>query len=140
MTDQVQPAIEQAPRWLDDSAGVRHLSASREHSTGKHYFPPIPLSSPLASRYELARLADQATLYSYTIIHPNKKSGKQPFVLVYADFPENVRVFGPMSLPADTRPRIGQKLRIEFPVDDLGDIHYLFKPAEEEEEEEGASA
>jgi hypothetical protein len=129
MTDQPHPALSGIPYWLDDSAGAYHLFASKETSSGKHFFPPIPSSSPLAERYRRVRLSAQATLYSYTIIHPNPKSGKAPFALVYADFPEEVRVFGQMELAPDSRPRIGEMLKIEYTSDATGAIRYFFKQA-----------
>jgi uncharacterized OB-fold protein len=58
----------------------------------------------------LVQLSDEATLYSFTIIHPNPKSGLRPFVLAYADFPERVRVFGRLRMPEGMRPSIGMRL------------------------------
>jgi uncharacterized OB-fold protein len=120
---------EALPGWVDSKEEGFRLLASRETATGKHYFPPIPPSSPLAARYESVRLSEHATLYSYTIIHPNKKANKPPFALVYADFPENVRVFGRYHPPAGQRPAIGQRLSVALSLDDLGALHYSFKPA-----------
>jgi uncharacterized OB-fold protein len=113
---------------------VLRLRGSRDKSSGKGVFPAVPESSPSAPRYEPILLSEQATLYSYTIIHPNPKSGLPPFILAYADFPEEVRVFGRLELPDGERPRIGMRIRTvsaaapgtEAPASD-----YLFIPAEE---------
>jgi uncharacterized OB-fold protein len=116
------------PTWLQQSGDARKLLASRELASGHVFFPPIPASSPLSSRYETIALSDQAVLYSFTIIHPNKKANKPPFTLVYADFPERVRVFGRYAGP-DERPAIGQAVSVAFTEDELGRVHYSFKPA-----------
>jgi uncharacterized OB-fold protein len=87
------------------------LTGSRDKQTGKGIFPAIPAASPAAPRYEPLLLSEEATLYSYTIIHPNPKSGLPPFALAYADFPEGVRVFGRLHLREGTRPQIGMRLR-----------------------------
>jgi uncharacterized OB-fold protein len=65
-------------------------------------------------------------LYSYTIIHPSPKAGLPPFALAYADFPEDVRVFGRLEFPAGARPAIGMRLRPVRPS--AGS--YVFVPAE----------
>lgn len=103
------------------------LQASRDRSTGQGIFPAIPESSPSASRYEPLTLSDRAVLYSFTIIHPNPKTGQAPFALVYADFPEKTRVFGRLRMPEGERPRIGMALR---PVADAT-AGYAFIPAPE---------
>lgn len=87
------------------------LEASRQRSTGLGVFPAIPSHSPAAPGYEDMTLSSEAELYSFTVIHPNPKSGETPFVLVYADFIENVRVFGRLDLPDGIAPRIGMRLR-----------------------------
>jgi uncharacterized OB-fold protein len=117
------------PHWLQQSGDARHLLASRELASGHVFFPPIPASSPLSSRYETIALSAQAALYSFTIIHPNKKANKPPFALVYADFPEQVRVFGRYEGRTGERPAIGQALTVAFAEDELGRMHFSFKPA-----------
>ncbi|WP_458098202.1 Zn-ribbon domain-containing OB-fold protein [Roseomonas sp. WA12] len=104
-----------------------HLQASRDLRTGEGVFPAIPATSPSSSRYEALTLSDRAALYSFTVIHPNPKTGQVPFALVYADFPEKARVFGRLRLPEGQRPRIGMALR---PVADAT-VGYAFIPAPE---------
>jgi uncharacterized protein len=128
MRDELQTGIPAQPYWLAEHTGGKQLLASKERCTGKHFFPPIKPSSPLAGQYEVVVLSSSATLYSFTIIHPNKKSGKPPFALAYADFPENVRVFGVLEMPSDVRPLIGQDLAVTFWEDEAGATHYSFKP------------
>ena len=115
------------PAWAGQEGSADRLIASRETATGHCFFPPIPASSPLAGRYQPVTLSAQAVLYSFTVIHASKKANKPPVTLVYADFPENVRVFG--TFEGAGRPVIGQALAVSFWRDDAGKLHYLFKPA-----------
>ena len=109
------------------------LTGSRDKQTGKGIFPAIPAASPAAPRYEPLLLSEEATLYSFTIIHPNPKSGLPPFALAYADFPEGVRVFGRLQLLEGVRPQIGMRLRTAVPTppdEDQGADNYIFVLAE----------
>ena len=92
-------------------ATPRALPASRHRKTGRVFFPPIPADSPLADKYEAVTLSHAAMLYSFTVVHPGPKTGKSPFALAYADFPEGVRVLG--RLEFDARPAIGTALSVE---------------------------
>ena len=99
----------------------------------KGIFPAIPESSPAAPLYEPLLLSEEATLYSFTIIHPNPKTRLSPYVLAYADFPEQVRVFGRLEMPKDQKPRIGMRLRTvaASSADNASEGRgYLFIPAE----------
>lgn len=110
-----------------ETAPVR-LHASRNKASGHGVFPRIPDGSPAADRYEPIVLSDEAVLYSYTIIHPSPKTGLSPFTLACADFPEDVRVFGRVELPAGARPVVGMRLRPVRPAADADG--YVFIPAE----------
>jgi uncharacterized OB-fold protein len=70
------------------------LIASRNTKTGTLRFPAIPAGSPLANSQEMVALECSGTVYSYSVIHPNPKSGAQPFALGYVDLPGPVRIFG----------------------------------------------
>lgn len=111
-------------------AAVR-LMASRDKVSGQCIFPRIRDQSPAAPRYEPIELSNEAKLYSFTIIHPNPKTGEKPFVVVYADFPEGARVFGRLNLPSNRPPCIGMTLRVEG----LGTLEsadgYVFAPTDE---------
>lgn len=126
--------MQNAPQTLDappPPAGTAdqplRLIASRDRQSGQCVFPAIPDSSPSSPRYEPVQLSEQAVLYSFTVIHPNPKSGQAPFVLVYADFPERARVFGRLRLPEGQRPQIGMALSAV--ADGAG--QYSFIPATE---------
>lgn len=101
------------------------LEGSRNLASGKGVFPAVPASSPAAPRYAPMTLSAQGVVYSFTIIHPNPKSGLAPFALAYVDFPEDVRVFGRLQ----GAPRIGMTVRTVSAAADLpGD--YIFAPTE----------
>ncbi|CAN5295429.1 hypothetical protein BH10PSE8_BH10PSE8_02140 [soil metagenome] len=106
---------------------TRILEASRQRATGRGIYPAIPAHSPAAPAFEPITLSPEAVLYSFTVIHPNPKSGERPFVLIYADFVEDVRVFGRLDLPEGIPPRIGMRLR---PVSDDEAGSYRFQLVE----------
>lgn len=70
------------------------LIASRDKKTGTLRFPALPADSPLVAGQEVVALEGTGTVYSYSVIHPNPKSGAQPFALGYVDLPGPVRIFG----------------------------------------------
>jgi uncharacterized OB-fold protein len=108
-----------------------NLNASRDIQSGKGIFPGVPSTSPSADRYEPIKLSGEADLYSFTVIHPNPKTGHQPFALIYADFAEDTRVFGRLRLNNGESPKIGMRLRVSSD-DRSGDIdsNYFFEPVE----------
>ena len=89
------------------------LEASRDKTSGLCVFPRIPATSPAAHRYVPISLSNRAVLYSFSIIHPNPKTGVAPFPVVYADFAEGARVFGRLRLREGERPQIGMALAVE---------------------------
>ncbi|MGO8021199.1 Zn-ribbon domain-containing OB-fold protein [Rhizobium leguminosarum] len=109
---------------------VVNLNASRDIQTGKGVFPRVPSTSPSADRYQPIKLSREAELYSFTVIHPNPKTGLKPFALIYADFAEDTRVFGRLQLNEGEKPKIGMRLRVSSD-DATGDIdsNYFFEPA-----------
>lgn len=112
--------------WAVESDGAVRLLASVEEGSGLYFFPPVPKSSPQAGRYKTVPLAVEAVLYSHTTIHPNPKTGKPPFVLAYADFPERVRVLGRLKCRSGERPQIGSRLHVELEANSDGSLDYVF--------------
>jgi uncharacterized protein len=127
--EKASPHLE--PFWIDGQDGGRKLAASRNRITGQCVFPRLPEHSPAARRFEPVTLSAQAVLYSFTIIHPNPRTGQQPFALVYADFPEGARVFGRLALPEGARPVIGTRLETVIEPSPDGEVRYSFIPAPE---------
>lgn len=116
--------------WRSRDGQVRLLAAKAGRKQSLH-FPPLPPLSPLAASQEIVELGATAVLYSFTVIYPSPKSGKPPFALGYADFPEGVRVFGRIETRAGAKPRIGSRLRpVLIEID--GKAMYAFEEIEEE--------
>ena len=124
------PAL-RAPSWIASEEDSHRLAASRQRETGLCVFPPLPARSPAAPRYEAAVLSMEAELYSFTVIHPNPKTGQKPFALVYADFPEGARVFGRLKLAEGERPVIGARLVVVIEASPDAKSRYVFVPARE---------
>ena len=100
------------------------LLAMEDVASGERFFPPLPGHSPLYDQYRAFALGDIASVYSFTVIHPNPRTGQAPFNLIYADFPERVRVFGILEGP--DRPAIGQHVRVRIRESEDGRPRYFF--------------
>jgi uncharacterized OB-fold protein len=132
MEQMEQEELRPEPSWIDRRDGRRKLVASRDRITGRCVFPRVPEHSPAAPRYEPVTLSAYAQLYSFTIIHPNPKTGQSPFALAYADFPEGARVFGRLQLSEGMRPVIGTRLEAVVELSADGEVRYAFVPTREE--------
>ena len=108
------------------------LVGSKDLKTGKCIFPCIPETSPSAPRYAAVELSRRGELYSFTVIHPNPKTGGKPFTLAYVDFPEGARAFGPLRLPAGETASVG--MTVEACVQSTADAGtpYHFVPTKEQ--------
>lgn len=115
--------------WTRDTTNQVRLLASLELDSGIHLFPPIPAQSPLADRFRVVALSPTASIFSFTEIHPNPKSGKSPFVLIYADFPELVRVLGRLRMTHPARPVIGDSVCVDIEDGGENGPQYVFVPA-----------
>jgi uncharacterized OB-fold protein len=98
-----------APAALWSLGREPSLLASRDLATGELVFPPFPENSPLAARHETVPIADVGVVYSYSVIHPNPKSGQTPYAVGYVDLPGPTRIFG--RLAGTSRPVIGERRR-----------------------------
>lgn len=70
------------------------LLASRHKRTQALRFPPLSPQSPLAADHETVALPGRGTVYSFSVVHPNPKTGATPFAVGYVDLPGPVRLFG----------------------------------------------
>ncbi len=104
--------VDPSPAQVQYPESSEALTASRHRTSGKAVFPRIPEKLPAAAQYDDITLSMSAILYSYTIIHPNPKSGLTPFILVYADFPEDARLLGRLEMRPNMTPAIGMKLAV----------------------------
>jgi len=117
-----------APLGHVSEGDCARLHASRDPKGGRLTFPPLPMALPIAAGAEDVALGAEAQLYSFTIVHPSPKSGLPHFTLAYADFPEGVRVFGPLN-GVSGRPVIGQRLKVVVePSGDDSAPAYHFEP------------
>ena len=98
-----------APSSLWSTGPEPTLLASRDLASGELVFPPIPENSPLAARHETTPIGVDGVVYSFTVIHPNPKSGQAPYAVGCVDLPEGVRIFG--RLDGAQRPVIGEPRR-----------------------------
>ena len=58
---------------------------------------------------EKVQLAEEGTLYSYSIVHQAPKGWAVPYALGYVDLPDNVRVLAHLDAPAE-------KIAINMPM------------------------
>lgn len=79
------------PIW---TSSPPRLLASRHRANGALRFPPFPAGSPLAAAHETVRIGTSGRVYSYTVMHPNPKTGAAPYALGYVDLDDEVRLFG----------------------------------------------
>lgn len=87
------------------------LLASKDCKSGELVFPAVPSDSPLADAYQTVPVDAVGEVYSFTVIHPSKKSGESPYALGLVDFPGPVRIFG--RLQGEARPTIGNKYAVQ---------------------------
>ncbi|MGO4329085.1 Zn-ribbon domain-containing OB-fold protein [Cupriavidus sp. 2TAF22] len=95
--------------WSQSGAS---LLASRERATGELVFPAFAPAAVLAAGHDDVDVGLFGTLYSFTVIHPNPKSGQAPYAVGYVDMRDQpVRIFGRVNgaLP----PSIGALCRAE---------------------------
>jgi uncharacterized OB-fold protein len=104
------------------------LLVSRDRSSGEIVFPPVHHASPLAARHELIPIAPDGVVYSYSVIHPNPKSGHPPYALGYVDLRGPVRIFG--RIEGADRPTIGARCRAR-PDADFGYVFELTAQGEQ---------
>lgn len=114
--------MEPAPYPLWSNAEAPALLASRDRVTQELVFPALSADSPLIHRFDTVPLDSAGTLYSFTVMHPNPRSGLAPYALGYIDLPGPVRLFG--RLLGAERPTIGDR----FLARPDGDWGYVFAP------------
>src|ERR1700749_1614949 len=88
---QEQTTAKSPPSWVSERPDGFGLVGSKDLKTGKCIFPRIPETSPSASRYAAIELSRRGAVYSFTVIHPNPKTGEKPFTLAYVAFPKGAR-------------------------------------------------
>ena len=91
--------------------GKVRLRASRCPSCGAALYPPREICpSDGADSLEEILLSNSGTVYTFTVARQSTPEFKTPYVLVYVDFPEDVRVLLPFS--GTEPPPIGAKVEV----------------------------
>lgn len=75
-------------------------------------FPAPPICPEcLGESISVRPIDSQGTLYTYTIVHAARPGWNSPYGLAYVDFPEGVRICGPLDIPASG------KIELDTPVE-----------------------
>jgi uncharacterized OB-fold protein len=93
-----------------DSKGTPRLIGGRCGNCQALSFPRAAVCvSCFSEDIEKVQLAEQGTLYSYSIVHQAPKGWAVPYALGYVDLPDNVRVLAHLDAPAE-------KIAINMPM------------------------
>ncbi len=99
-----------AENFVVENGKVR-LRASKCGSCGAVFYPPRSICpGDGTSSMEDALLSSAGTVYTFTVARQSTPEFRTPYVLVYVDFPENVRVLLPFD--GSEPPSIGAKVEI----------------------------
>jgi uncharacterized OB-fold protein len=129
---QQQTTANVRPSWVSERPDGFGLVGSKDLKTGKCIFPRIPETSPSAARYAAVELSRRGEVYSFTVIHPNPKTGEKPFTLAYVDFAEGARAFGRLQLAAGETARVGMAAEVCVESTAEAGTFYYFIPAKEQ--------
>jgi uncharacterized OB-fold protein len=116
-----------------DDAGASRLIGGRCRQCGTQSFPRAAVCTHcLSEEIEPVQLAEQGTLYSYTVVHQAPKGWVVPYALGYVDLPGDIRVLAHLDAPA-AEIAIDMKMRLGIGVvgaDAEGAplSSYIFKP------------
>ena len=101
---------EKVANYVIEGDRVR-LRASRCPACGSVFHPPrtiCPIDG--AGSLEEILLGNEGTVYTFTVVRQSTPEFKTPYVLVYVDFPEQVRVLMPYD--GEEPPSIGSQVDI----------------------------
>jgi hypothetical protein len=126
MTDRMIPAPVEDPStkpfW--DAAREGRLLLGYCRDTGRHFFPPRPVSPfTLTANTETRAASGSGTLYSFTVMRV-----AQPYVPAFVELAEGPRIFTNI---VDAEPddiRIGMALRLEWKASEGGAPVPMFAP------------
>lgn len=84
------------------------LIAGRSVFSGRVSFP-----APAGEGVETLVLGSACTLFSFTTVHMKTAHFDPPYCIGYVDFPEGVRVFGPIRTADPASLQIGMEMRVD---------------------------
>ncbi|MCS7173603.1 MAG: Zn-ribbon domain-containing OB-fold protein [Armatimonadetes bacterium] len=123
------------PEVIRLEEGRGKLLGGRCRSCGAWHFPPPEVCARChGAEVEVAPLSGRGVVYTYTVVHQSTPEFRTPYVLVYVDFPEGVRVLGQLvRCPAESV-RIGMPVEVVF--EEVGEdaegrkvVGWRFQPA-----------
>ncbi|GAA0514244.1 hypothetical protein GCM10009097_34630 [Pigmentiphaga daeguensis] len=90
------------PRTVVKAGENWALVCGRCNRCGTVVFPRPPICPVcLDESLEPDLVCDGGILYSYSIVHAVRAGWTSPYGLAYVDFPNGVRICGPLDIPAD---------------------------------------
>jgi uncharacterized OB-fold protein len=135
--DKAKKVIEAVPGSFEIENGRPYLVGTKCTNCGSAFFPPRYICSYCLTDegVEKARLGNQGTLYSYTVIHVSSKEFNPPYAFGFVILePEKIRI--PTILTGfDLTKELASGTRMEMVIDKLRDdedgnelITYKFRP------------
>lgn len=98
---------------FEDGRGV--LVGARCRACGAYYFPaPEVCARCQEQSLERVDLTGPGTVYTYTMVWQSTPQFQTPYVLVYVDFPEGVRVLGQLVGCEPSAVRVGMPVEVVF--------------------------
>ncbi len=95
--------------------GVGELLGGRCRHCRTWYFPSRRVCAKcLSQKIEVLPLSKQGTVYTYTTIYQSTPEFQVPYILVYVDLPEGVRVLAQLTQCSPEAVRIGMPVEVVF--------------------------
>jgi len=113
--NELLPEKKQAPRPVREGLyRGGQLIAGRSRASGRVFFPK-PLKDFQTNTDTISEfvLGSECKLFSFTTVHMKTLHFDPPYSIGYVDFPEGVRVFGPIAGNGHDL-KIGMKLKVEI--------------------------
>lgn len=118
------------PAQVVETDGAVALRASRCADCQRAVFPPAPRCPFCASEACTAEaLSGPGTLYSFTRVHIAPPHWQTPYLVGYADFEGDVRVFAKLDPEVDWTFGAPVRLRVQALADGAAGFHYFLGAA-----------
>jgi|APCry1669189534_1035231.scaffolds.fasta_scaffold17543_3 uncharacterized OB-fold protein len=98
-----------------DEKNLSHIVAGQCRDCEQTMFPrALVCPKCMGEEIQPFYLREGGVLYSFSKLHLARKGWQVPYVIGYVDFPEGVRVMGPVEMQGPFQPRCGSKVRVEI--------------------------